>query len=118
MDHVTPGAQKSHPPLLAVVTLMVGGGFALLGVGAGHVTADTAKIGRRIFSYKQADEARRLAQEECKPLVIHFIPDTKVGAKQLDNFYSGKRRIPDDLHWPLVSLTAVQSAEVSIIPAV
>ena len=51
----------------------------------------------RIFPYTEAEAARRLAQRECKPLVLHFIPDTEVGAKQLDDFYAGRKRIPNDI---------------------
>lgn len=51
----------------------------------------------RIFPYQQAEQARQLAQAECKPLVIHFIPDTKVGASQLNTFYAGKYRVPEDV---------------------
>ena len=42
----------------------------------------------RIFSYKNAEKARRLARWECKPLVVHFVPDTKLGADQLNAFYA------------------------------
>jgi hypothetical protein len=57
---------------------------------------------QRIFPYTQAEQARRLAQEECKPLVIHFIPNTELGADQLDRYYTGKYRIPDDVLEKLV----------------
>jgi hypothetical protein len=97
MDSVRLDPRNLHRPLEVVVTLVLGAVYALLGDGADDAKADPAHGGRRIFSYQQADEARLLAQEECKPLVIHFIPDTEVGARQLDSFYSGKRRIPDDL---------------------
>lgn len=42
----------------------------------------------RIFSYREAEKARALARWECKPLVIHFVPDTQLGAKQLDAYYA------------------------------
>ncbi len=42
----------------------------------------------RIFSYKNAEKARRLARWECKPLVVHFVPDTKLGLDQLNAFYA------------------------------
>ena len=51
--------------------------------------------GRRIFTYQEAEAARALAQRECKPLVLHFLPDSDVGAKQLEEFYGGKHRVPD-----------------------
>ena len=50
----------------------------------------------RIFPYQQAEQARQLAQTECKPLVIQFIPDSTVGAKQLITFYVGEFSVPDE----------------------
>ena len=48
----------------------------------------------RIFSYKNAEKARRLARWECKPLVVHFVPDTKLGADQLNAFYAKDGGVP------------------------
>ena len=48
----------------------------------------------RIFSYKNAEKARRLARWECKPLVVHFVPDTKLGADQLNAFYAKDGAVP------------------------
>ncbi len=48
----------------------------------------------RIFTYKNAEKARRLARWECKPLVVHFVPDTKLGADQLDSFYAKEGGVP------------------------
>ena len=47
-----------------------------------------------IFTYKNAEKARRLARWECKPLVVHFVPDTKLGADQLDAFYAREGGVP------------------------
>ncbi|MCP4250305.1 MAG: hypothetical protein GY778_24950 [bacterium] len=52
---------------------------------------------RRIYTYRQAEEARRLARRECKPLVIHFVPDSKTGAEQLDSFYKDPQGVPAEL---------------------
>ncbi len=51
----------------------------------------------RIFTYKNAEKARRLARWECKPLVVHFVPDTKLGADQLDAFYAKAGGVPREL---------------------
>ncbi len=51
----------------------------------------------RIFSYKNGEKARRLARWECKPLVVHFVPDTKLGADQLDAFYAKPGGVPREL---------------------
>ena len=51
----------------------------------------------RIFSYKNAEKARRLARWECKPLVVHFVPDTKLGADQLNAFYAKPGSVPREL---------------------
>lgn len=51
----------------------------------------------RIFPYQQAEQARQLAQTECKPLVIHFIPDSKVGAKQLNSFYDSVYGVSEEV---------------------
>ncbi len=42
----------------------------------------------RIFTWRQAAQARALARWECKPLVVHFVPDSKLGQDQLDAFYA------------------------------
>ena len=57
--------------------------------------AEALELGERIFPYQQAEKARRLAREECTPLVIHFVPDSKLGAAQLNAFYRGHHRVPD-----------------------
>ena len=51
-------------------------------------TGPAAGPSGRIFTYKNAEKARRLARWECKPLVVHFVPDTKLGADQLNSFYA------------------------------
>ncbi len=51
----------------------------------------------RIFTYKNAEKARRLARWECKPLVVHFVPDTKLGADQLNAFYAKPGGVPREL---------------------
>ena len=51
----------------------------------------------RIFSYRNAEKARRLARWECKPLVVHFVPDTKLGADQLNAFYAKDGGVPRTL---------------------
>jgi len=96
MVFVGQGSGKLYPPFEAVVALLCAGGL-LLGPGAGRLDAAASPSRKRIFSYEQADEARLLAQQECKPLVIHFVPDSEVGAKQLDSYYSGTHRVPDDI---------------------
>jgi len=66
---------------------------AVLCLPPGDATAPQA----RLFPYAQAEEARRLARRECKPLVVHFIPDTDVGVRQLEEFYAGPDRIPTEV---------------------
>ena len=51
----------------------------------------------RIFSYKNGEKARRLARWECKPLVVHFVPDTKLGSDQLNAFYAKPGGVPREL---------------------
>ncbi|MHC4067067.1 MAG: hypothetical protein ACYSUQ_01200 [Planctomycetota bacterium] len=48
---------------------------------------------RRIYTYREADKARRLARRECRPLVIHFVPDSRVGAGQLESFYKDPKGV-------------------------
>jgi len=50
-------------------------------------------VATRVFSYQQAETARQLARRECKPLVVHFLPDSRVGVEQHDAFYSGPHGI-------------------------
>lgn len=52
---------------------------------------------KRVFSYKQANEARQLARDDCKPLVIHFVPDDQLGSRQVKTFYTGPKKIPSSL---------------------
>ena len=51
----------------------------------------------RVYTYRQAEGARLLGQRECRPLVIHFIPDTKLGDKQFESFYRGPKAVPVSL---------------------
>lgn len=52
---------------------------------------------RRVFTYRKAEQARQLARKECRPLVIHFVPDSQLGAEQLQSFYNDEDGIPDRL---------------------
>ena len=61
------------------------------------MAAQASEPPRRIFTYREAERARRLARQECTPLVIHFVPDSDVGAKQLDSFYGGPDSIPESV---------------------
>ncbi len=63
---------------------------------AAATPADTEPSGR-IFSWRQAERARQLARDECKPLVVHFVPDNTLGAKQLDSFYVTPGGVPREL---------------------
>ena len=42
---------------------------------------------QRIFNHDQAEVARKLAQRECKPLVIHVVPNSRHGSDQLRQYY-------------------------------
>ncbi|HEY3244246.1 MAG TPA: hypothetical protein VGM03_12945 [Phycisphaerae bacterium] len=59
--------------------------------------ARAAEPPRRIFTFREGEEARQLARRECKPLVVHFVPDTKLGSEQLNSFYRGAERIPQSV---------------------
>ncbi len=52
---------------------------------------------RRVYKYRDAEKARRLARDECRPLVIHFVPDSKLGADQLKAFYAQSTGVPAEL---------------------
>jgi hypothetical protein len=61
------------------------------------VVARAAEPPRRIFTYREGEQARQVARRECKPLVVHFVPDTKLGSDQLNSFYRGPERIPQSI---------------------
>jgi hypothetical protein len=61
------------------------------------VATGAPKPADRVFTYRQAEQARLLAQTECKPLVIHFVPDTKLGDEQFESFYRGPEAVPASL---------------------
>lgn len=67
-------------------------GYVLVAVST---PTEALELGERIFPYQHAEKARKLARAECKPLVIHFVPDSKLGAAQLSSFYTGDRRVPE-----------------------
>jgi hypothetical protein len=69
----------------------------LLTVSSMTAPGEASQPQRRIFTYRDAEEARRLAQRECKPLVIHFIPDSQIGAEQLEAFYNEQDGVPQNL---------------------
>jgi len=68
--------------------------IALLVVVCWPVRASGVGSMDRVFSYKQARKARQIARDECKPLVIHFVPDTQLGGEQITSFYRGPYRVP------------------------
>ena len=61
------------------------------------VAARGSEPASRVFPYQRAEEGRQLARDECKPLVVHFVPDSKLGGDQLAAFYRGPQRVPDAL---------------------
>lgn len=69
----------------------------LLVTSAWCPAAARAKWQDRIFPYDKAETARQLARKECKPLVLHFVPDDEVGFKQFHLFYTERYRVPDEL---------------------
>ena len=62
---------------------------------AGVVRADQPEP--RVYPYQQADTARRIAIEECKPLVVHFVPDNATGSEQLTSYYRGPNSVPQEI---------------------
>ncbi len=52
---------------------------------------------KNVFTYRNAEEARRLAREQCKPLVLHFLPDTRLGQQQFNSFYWGRSSVERSL---------------------
>ena len=50
-----------------------------------------------VFPFQQADEARQVARDQCKPLTLHFVPDSKLGGEQLVAFYRGPNRVSDEV---------------------
>jgi hypothetical protein len=56
-----------------------------------------ASSDRHIYSYQQGEHARRVARASCKPLVIHFVPESRVGWDQLQGFYARPGGVTDDL---------------------
>ena len=51
----------------------------------------------RIYMYGDADAARERARWECKPLVVHFVPDSKTGSDQFNSFYRKRGGVPASL---------------------
>jgi hypothetical protein len=74
--------------------------------------ARAAEPPRRIFTFREGEEARQVARRECKPLVVHFVPDTKLGSDQLTSFYRGPERIPQSV-LDSVIIVAVPSQQYS-----
>ncbi len=60
-----------------------------------HVLAQITP--KNVFTYRNAEEARRMAREQCKPLVLHFLPDTRLGKQQFNSFYWGKSSVRETL---------------------
>jgi len=48
----------------------------------------------RVYNDDQAPEALRVAQRECKPLVLHFVPTEKDAANQRREYYGPHSPIP------------------------
>ena len=57
------------------------------GILATTVPAAAGANGRGYFSHSQAKKALELAQQECKPLVLHFYLDNASGRTQLAEYY-------------------------------
>ncbi len=60
------------------------------------------------FTHRQAKQAQRIAQDECKPLVLHFLPETPFGRLQVRSYY--------DSSVGGVSRDVLQQAVVVILP--
>lgn len=58
------------------------------------VEARAADRPYRYYTHQQAQAALQVAQRECKPLVLHFVPDDAVGAEQTRAYYGAKSPIP------------------------
>lgn len=60
-------------------------------------TASARSPKEHVFPFQQADKARQVARDQCKPLTLHFVPDSKLGGKQLEAFYRGPNRVSDEV---------------------
>ncbi len=68
-----------------------------LAIVVAFVSTSALTAAERVFTYKQAAKARRLARDECKPLVIHFVPDDRLGGEQIESYYQGHARVLDSI---------------------
>jgi hypothetical protein len=57
----------------------------------------SAEPNRRIFTYREGEQARQVAQQECKPLVVHFVQNNVTGGEPLNSFYAGSDSVPKSL---------------------
>ena len=72
--------------------------IAMLAAALASLQAASARYPKdSVFPYQQADEARRVARDQCKPLTLHFVPDSKLGGEQLAAFYRGPNRVSDEV---------------------
>ena len=69
----------------------------LVAATASWQTASARSPKDSVFPYQQADEARQVARDQCKPLTLHFVPDSKLGGEQLVAFYRGPNRVSDEV---------------------
>jgi len=55
---------------------------------------NAAKLGPRVFTDEEAEEARALARRECRALVVHFVPASTLGFEQVQAYYKNRTGIP------------------------
>lgn len=58
------------------------------------IEAQAADRPYRYYTHQQAQAALQAAQRECKPLVLHFVPNATVGAEQTRAYYGARSPIP------------------------
>ena len=75
-------------------TIHIASCIVLLGL-CSHARAQITP--KNVFTFRDAEEARRRAREQCKPLVLHFLPDTRLGEQQFNSFYWGKSSVKRSL---------------------
>ena len=75
-------------------TIHIAACIVLLGL-CSHARAQITP--KNVFTFRDAEEARQRAREQCKPLVLHFLPDTRLGEQQFNSFYWGKSSVKRSL---------------------
>lgn len=92
----TMNAARSNWPGLGTFRSLLAGLWLCIAVAEPAAAVSPALSGG-VFLPEQANEARQVAQRACKPLVVHVVPNARVGMEEVVGFYQPGGELPREV---------------------